>query len=123
MAETGHASPPSALVLAIKGRCPRCGSAPLFDGLLRFQPRCSHCGLDFSAFNVGDGAVPFLILLIGALTTGLALWLELSQSPPWWVHVMLWLPLVTGLTIGLLRIAKALLLALEYRHKAGEGQQ
>ena len=121
----GGADPaaPGALALAIKGRCPRCGSAPLFDGLLRFQPRCSHCGLDFSAFNVGDGAVPFLILLIGALTTGLALWLELSQSPPWWVHVMLWLPLVTGLTIGLLRIAKALLLALEYRHKAGEGQQ
>ena len=95
----------------------------MFAGVLRFAPRCSVCGLDFNAFNVGDGAASFLILIVGAITVGLAVWLELSRSPPWYVHVLLWAPLALGLTLGLSRIAKGLLAALEFRHEAREGRQ
>ena len=52
----------------------------------------------------------------------LAIALELGASPPWWLHVLLWLPLAAALTLGLLRLAKGLLLALEYRHRAREGR-
>jgi uncharacterized protein (DUF983 family) len=90
--------------------------------MVAFAPKCRTCGLDFSAFNVGDGAVPFLIFIVGGLTVGLAIALELAASPPWWVHVLLWVPLASLLTIGLMRLAKGLLLALEYRHRAGEGR-
>ena len=38
-----------------------------------------------------------------------------ASSPPWWVHVLLWVPLTAVLTIGLLRLGKGLLLALEYQ--------
>lgn len=81
------------------------------------------CGLDFSAFNVGDGAASFLILIVGTIVIGLAVWLELSRSPPWYVHVLLWGPLALVLTLGLSRIAKGLLAALEYKHEAHEGRQ
>ena len=47
----------------------------------------------------------------------LAIALELSVEPPWWVHALLWVPLTAFLTVGLLRIAKGLLLALEYKHR------
>ena len=104
--------------VAVKGCCPRCGTGRLFGGVLRFAPRCTACGLDFAAFNVGDGAASFLILIVGAVVTGLAMWLELSRSPPWWVHVLLWLPLTLLVSVALLRVSKALLLALEYRHDA-----
>ena len=103
---------------AFKGCCPRCGNAPLFAGLLRLAPACRSCGLDFTAFNIGDGAASFLILIVGAIVTGLAMWLELSRSPPWYVHVLLWLPLTVVLSVALMRVSKALLLALEYRHDA-----
>ncbi len=106
------------LQVALKGCCPRCGKGRLFDGLLRFAPRCTVCGLDLAAFNVGDGAASFLILIVGAIVTGLAMWLELSRSPPWWVHVVLWVPLTLVLSVALMRVSKALLLALEYRHDA-----
>jgi uncharacterized protein (DUF983 family) len=36
--------------------------------------------------------------------------------------MLLWLPLTAALTIGLLRLAKGLLLALEYKHRAREGR-
>ena len=95
----------------------------MFAGVLRFAPRCPVCGLDFNAFHVGDGAASFLVLIVGAITVGLAVWLELSRSPPWYVHVLLWAPLALGLTLGLSRIAKGLLAALEFRHEAREGRQ
>lgn len=94
----------------------------MFKGIIAFAPSCSICGLDFSAFNVGDGAASFLILIVGAIVTGLAMWLELSVSPPWYVHAALWLPLTLLLSLGLMRAAKALLLALEFRHNAREGR-
>jgi len=110
------------LTAALRGLCPRCGARTLFAGLATFAPRCRACGLDFEAFNVGDGPAAFLIFIVGGLVVGLAIAVELGLSPPWWVHVLLWLPLTAILTIGLLRLAKGLLLALEYRNKAGEGR-
>ena len=113
---------PSPALVAIGGLCPRCGARTLFSGLATFAPKCRACGLDFSAFNVGDGPAAFLIFIVGGITVALAMAVELRLSPPWWVHVLLWLPLATILTIGLLRISKAVLLALEYRHRAREGR-
>jgi uncharacterized protein (DUF983 family) len=113
---------PSPPAVAIQGLCPRCGSRTLFRSVVAFAPRCRACALDFSAFNVGDGPAAFLIFIVGGIVVGLAIWLELAASPPWWLHLLLWLPLTVALTLGLLRLAKGLLLALEYRHRAREGR-
>jgi uncharacterized protein (DUF983 family) len=110
------------LLVALRGLCPRCGAKTLFGSLTGFAPKCRACGLDLDAFNVGDGPAAFLILIIGAAIVGLAIAVDLSFSPPWWVHVLLWLPLTTLAVIFSLRAAKALLLALEYRHRAREGR-
>jgi uncharacterized protein (DUF983 family) len=108
---------------ALFGLCPHCGANTLFAGLTAFAPRCRVCGLDFSKFNVGDGPAAFLTLIVGALIVILALWLQLSVEPPWWVHVLLWVPLTTVGVIGGLRFAKAALLHSEYRNRAGEGRE
>ena len=108
-------------MLALQGLCPRCGARTLFQGLATFAPRCRACRLDFTSFNVGDGPAAFLIFGIGALVTGLAIWLELAASPPWWLHLALWLPLTVALTILGLRVGKAWLLGAEYRRSAREG--
>lgn len=113
---------PAPTAVALRGLCPRCAAKTLYRGLASFSPQCRACGLDFAGFNVGDGPAAFLILIIGALVTGLAVALELSAEPPFWLHVMLWLPLTALLVIGSLRLAKGLLLALEYRHRAREGR-
>lgn len=113
---------PTPARVALQGLCPRCGSKTLFAGIVRFAPKCRACGLDFASFNVGDGPAAFLIFIVGGIVTALAITVELRLSPPWWVHVLLWLPLTAGLTIGLLRLGKGLLLALEYRHRAAEGR-
>jgi len=110
----------SPLVSAAKGRCPRCGSGTLFKAWATFAPRCRNCGLDFSAFNVGDGPAAFLTLIVGALITGLALALDSALRPPLWVHALIWVPVTALAVLFSLRAAKAMLLTLEYRNQARE---
>lgn len=113
------------LPAAFFGNCPQCGAATMFAGPMigggaNFAPKCNKCGLDYDGFNVGDGPAAFLTFMMGALIVTLALTLELKIHPPFWVHIILWVPLTAILTILSLRIAKGALLILEYRNKAKE---
>lgn len=105
---------------ALFGLCPRCGERTLFAGPIKFAERCRACGLDFSRFNVGDGPAAFLTMIVGAIVVALALTLQLTVEPPWWVHVLLWVPLTTAGVMGGLRLSKAALMWSEYKQKAGE---
>ena len=104
------------------GSCPRCGQGPLFEGYLTLKPACSVCGLDYSFADSGDGPVAFVILVIGFLVVGLALWMEVTINPPLWVHFLIWIPLALVLSLIALRLFKGLLIALQYRNKAAEGR-
>ena len=70
---------------------------------------------------MGDGPAAFLILIVGAIVTAMAVVMEVKLHPPFWVHMLLWIPLTIVAVIGSLRVAKAALLILEYRNKAREG--
>lgn len=117
----GDALPPP-IDSGLRGVCPQCGARTLFKSFVAFADHCPNCGLNFAAFNVGDGPVVFLTLGIGALVTILALWVEFTFEPGVLIHVLLWVPLTFALTMVLLRFAKGLLLALEYRNQAREGR-
>lgn len=106
--------------VALKGLCPRCGKPTLFASWIRFADSCRACGLDFSTFNVGDGPAALLILVLGGAIVAAAITLELSVSPPFWVHLLIWIPVTVIAVLGALRVSKAGLLALEYRNKARE---
>jgi uncharacterized protein (DUF983 family) len=113
---------PGTLRAAFFGRCPRCGKGKLFKFYLGVKPVCSACGLDYSMFDAGDGPAVFVILIVGAIVATGALLLEVNVQPPYWVHAVIWLPTTAILTVVLLRLAKALLLVLQYKHQAREGR-
>ncbi|ANH03332.1 MULTISPECIES: DUF983 domain-containing protein [unclassified Shinella] len=106
----------------VRGCCPRCGQGKLFDGLLKVKPACASCGLDYSFADSGDGPVVFVLLIVGFIVVGAALWMEVNVNPPLWVHFLLWIPLVIVLGLGLTRILKGLLIALQYRNNARPGE-
>lgn len=106
----------------IRGRCPRCGEGKLFNGFLSIAKRCNSCGLDYAFADSGDGPVAFVILIVGFVVVGLALWLETNYQPPLWLHLMIWIPLAVALSLVLVRWLKAILIALQYRHKAAQGR-
>ncbi len=102
---------------ALSCRCPRCGQGRLFTGLLNVRPACEACGLDLSAQDAGDGPAVFVILFLGLIVVGLAAIVEIRFSPPIWVHLLLWTPLILGGAMAMLRPFKAGLIALQFRHR------
>jgi uncharacterized protein (DUF983 family) len=114
--------PPSPYVAGLTCRCPRCGKGKLFQNFLTLRPHCDVCGLDYSFADAGDGPAVFIILLGGFIVVAAALGVEVAYQPPFWVHALLWGPLILLVTLGPLRPMKGLLIALQYHHKAAEGR-
>jgi uncharacterized protein (DUF983 family) len=112
----------SIFAIGLGGRCPRCGRGHLFRNYIEIAERCEVCGLDYSFADAGDGPAVFVILIAGFVVLGLALWIEFTFSPPFWVHLLVSLPLLIVVCVGLLRPLKGLMLALQYRNRAAEGR-
>jgi len=110
----------SPYLAGVRGRCPNCGEGRLFDGFLKVAPACQVCGFDLARADSGDGPAVFIILIAGFAVAFAALFVEVAYRPPMWVHLIVWLPLATGLCIGLLRPMKGLLLAAQFANKASE---
>jgi uncharacterized protein (DUF983 family) len=112
----------SPYIAGIACRCPRCGRGRLFTGFLTLARRCESCGLDYNFADAGDGPAVFVILIAGFLVVGAAVVVEFLWRPPYWVHALLWIPMILVVTLGLLRPLKGLLVALQFRHKAEQGR-
>jgi uncharacterized protein (DUF983 family) len=110
------------IVRGIACKCPRCGKGKLYQGFLTLRPACGACGLDYAFIDAGDGPAVFIILIAGFIVVGCALVVEIKYQPPYWVHAVLWLPLILVTTLLPLRSMKALLIALQFHHKAAEGR-
>lgn len=120
--DRAHHPPLSPLSTGLAGRCPRCGEGRLFSGFLALAPRCGRCGLDYDFADAGDGPAVFIMTIVGFIVVGAALVVELRYEPPFWVHLLLWLPLITLLSLGMLRPLKGLMIAQQYARQAAEGR-
>ena len=123
MAEDRALHPPQGVLFAgLRGRCPACGNASIYDGFLHVRERCPQCGLDLRFADSADGPAVFVILIAGFIIAGAALLVEVAYSPPVLVHIILWPPLVLIVCLGLLRPLKGILVALQFHHRAEEGR-
>jgi uncharacterized protein (DUF983 family) len=120
--DSAISAPVDPVKAGLSGRCPRCGEGRLFRGFLSVGDRCNNCWLDYSFADAGDGPAVFVILIIGFVVVGLALWMEVSFNPALWLHFLLWIPLTLVLSLISLRLTKGLLIVLQYRNKAAEGR-
>jgi uncharacterized protein (DUF983 family) len=122
MTYTTPATLTEAVLRGIACRCPGCGKGKLFAGFLTLRPRCDTCGLDYNFVDAGDGPAVFIIMIAGAIVVACALIVEVKYQPPYWVHAVLWIPLILITTLLPLRVMKSLLISLQFHHKAAEGR-
>lgn len=115
----GDVSPVSS---GIAGKCPRCGRGKLFAGYLKVARECNSCGLSFSFADAGDGAAWFVMLVAGGAAVGLALWVELTWQPSYWVHALVAIPAAVISPVVLLRPTKGILLCQQYKTEAAPGK-
>ncbi len=120
--DNAHYPPVEPVSAGLKGTCPRCGQGKLFDGFLKVKPSCGNCGLDYSFADAGDGPVVFVLLIVGFIFVGLALWMEVNFEPPLWLQFIIWIPLAIGASLALMRMLKGVLITLQYANKAKQGE-
>lgn len=109
-------SAPAAIVAGLACACPACGKGRLFSGFLTVAERCPECGLELARNDTGDGPAVFLIFVIGFLVVPVSLLISLHVDWPLWLHALVWGGAILGMALGLLRPAKAYVIALQYRY-------
>src|SRR6188508_2636841 len=83
-----------ALLRGWRGTCPHCGQGRMFRAFLKVADHCPSCGEALHHHRADDAAAYFVILIVGHIVVPLVLAVELAFAPPYWVHVVLWLPLL-----------------------------
>ncbi len=110
------------VVAGLACRCPNCGEGPLFKGFLSVADRCEACGFDLpkadSGRRPGRSSSSLIVKLPGGLQamvfTG-----DLALPPTGLVHLVHVAAAGRDLhTSPLLRPFKAVLVALQFHHKA-----
>ena len=122
MQDQTHPTVTESAMRGLACKCPRCGRGKLYAGFLDLRPNCEACGLNYAFIDTGDGPAVFIIMIAGAIVVGCALIVEVKYQPPFWLHAVLWLPLILATTLLPLRAMKSLLIALQFHHKAAPGQ-
>ena len=119
-ADGGPWEPLSPIKTGIHGRCPRCGKGHIFDGYLKVRDHCEVCGLDYSFADPADGPAVFVQLFASVPGVVLIIMLQIILDPPFWVLLMIGLPVILLFTLVPLRPVKGWLIATQYTEQAQE---
>ncbi|HOP18728.1 MAG TPA: DUF983 domain-containing protein [Amphiplicatus sp.] len=111
---------PYAAGLACK--CPRCGQGALFKTFLGVGDHCEVCGLDYSKADPGDGAIVFVLFIVGFVAVAIAFVARFMWYASIGVSFLISRVTAIALTLAMLRPLKATLIALQFQHKAEEGR-
>jgi len=104
----------------MKGRCPKCAEGALFKGFLSFNDSCFSCGADFQIEDAGDGPAVFVIFIVGIFIVPFALAFHLKTNSPTWLTFLIWGPIITFASIGLLRPLRGIMFNTQWVTKARE---
>ena len=110
------------LKFALQRRCPVCCQGKIFNSWFSFVPKthCVHCGTPLKVQDIGDGAVVFLIFILGFTVIPAALIWEFSSSPPIWLQAGVWGVVSLAVIFGLTPVIKAYIMLLQYRHRKAD---
>ncbi len=105
-------------VAGLKCRCPQCGEGKIFDGFLKVRDVCDVCGFELGKHDSGDGPAFFVLFILCAVITPLALIANAYITIPLWVNALLWGCVILGATFAMLRPAFGLMIGVQYRSRA-----
>ena len=102
------------LLRGLRGRCPACGEGRLFRAFTKVVDHCPHCGEALYHHRADDFPAYLTIVIVGHIVVPLTLYVELAYAPSYWVHAMIWLPVILGLALGLLQPIKGTIVAMQW---------
>jgi len=103
-------------------KCPRCGRGALYKTYLGLNERCEACGLDYAKADPGDGPAVFVSFIVGFIAVAIAFVARFVFYAPIALAFVIAGGAAIILILALLRPLKAILIALQHRHKAEPGR-
>jgi uncharacterized protein (DUF983 family) len=94
--------------------CPACGEGRQFKSYLKVVDACEACGEELHHHRADDAPPYFTITIVGHVIVAGVLMVEDLFAPPSWVHALLWIPLILGLSLLLLPRIKGALVGLQW---------
>ena len=107
----------TALRRGFLGRCPNCGQGKLFRAFLKVADHCEVCGEELHHHQADDAPAYFNIVIVGHIVVPLVLAVETAFAPAYWIHLVLWLPLILALSFGLMQPIKGAIVAWQWAHR------
>ena len=102
---------------ALKMRCPKCGSTPLFASYLRAVDHCPACHEAWGQIRADDGPTWLTIVIVGHIMAPILVIAVPETMWPEWVSLVVWLGLALVLSLLVLPRAKALFIAMIWQMK------
>jgi uncharacterized protein (DUF983 family) len=106
-----------ALQHGLKGRCPACGSAPLFRKFLKPVENCQACGEDFSHQQADDFPAYIVILIVGHLLVPLIVSVNMSDAFPLVAQMIGWPLLTVILSLLMIQPVKGAVIAWQWSRR------
>lgn len=115
---------PAPILNGLRLRCGACGQGRLFSAYLKLNESCPHCERDMRAADTADGPAFFVGFGVLIITAPFLFLIPMSPLPGLLKAgaILLLALVITGLSIWLLPVAKAILLNLQLHHKSGEAE-
>jgi uncharacterized protein (DUF983 family) len=101
---------------AMRGKCPRCGEAPLFRKWLKPVDVCPACGQDWSIQRADDFPAYIAILVTGHLIAPLIILLAVDVRLSSGALAAIILPVAAATMLAILQPAKGAVIATQWWH-------
>lgn len=108
----------TALMRALRGRCPNCGQGRLMRSYLKPVEACLSCNEAYGHIRSDDAAPWLTIMIVGHIVVPTVLMVEQNTSWPAWVAMTAWPAIAFALALLVLPRAKTLFLGLIWATRA-----
>jgi uncharacterized protein (DUF983 family) len=98
-------------------KCPSCGDGRLYGKYLKVNDVCTTCGTELHHHRADDAPPYFVMTITAHIVVGGILILERLYSPPTWVQLSIWLPMLVLLSLWLLPRVKGALIGYQWALK------
>jgi uncharacterized protein (DUF983 family) len=97
-------------------KCPNCGKGHLFGKYLKVADHCQECGEEFHHHRADDfPAYHLVMIVVGHIIVPAILAVETAYSPPYWLQLLIWLPLALVASLSLLQPTKGAIVGLQWQ--------
>lgn len=107
----------TAVLRALRGRCPCCGKGKLMKSYLKQVENCSVCGESFGQIRADDAAPWLTIILVGHLCLPFAFMVDVDWMPLW-AAMGMWGTCFSAISLAILPRSKALFVAVLWHTRA-----